>query len=51
MKHFIHFCDFSKQEILTDLYSLSKMYADYSEKEVLFMGARGGYWKYMEGSI
>lgn len=28
-------------EILTDLYSLSKMYVDYSEKEYLFMGARG----------
>lgn len=28
-------------EILTDLYSLSKKYADYSEKDVLFMGARG----------
>lgn len=28
-------------EILTDLYSLSKKYADYCEKEYLFMGARG----------
>lgn len=28
-------------EILTDLYSLSKKYADYCEKEYLFMGAEG----------
>lgn len=28
-------------EILTDLYSLSKKYVDYSEKEYLFMGSRG----------
>lgn len=28
-------------EILTDLYSLSKRYVDYSEKEYLFMGAKG----------
>lgn len=28
-------------EILTDLYSLSKRYADYCEKEYLFVGARG----------
>lgn len=28
-------------EILTDLYSLSKKYGDYSEKEYLFMGTRG----------
>lgn len=28
-------------EILTDLYALSKKYADYCEKEYLFMGARG----------
>lgn len=28
-------------EILTDLYSLSKKYPDYCEKEYLFMGARG----------
>ena len=28
-------------EVLTDLYSLSKKYADYSEKEFLFIGARG----------
>lgn len=28
-------------EILTDLYSLSKRYKDYTEKEVLFMGAKG----------
>ena len=28
-------------EILTDLYSLSKKYADYCEKEYLFMGTRG----------
>ena len=28
-------------EILADLYSLSKRYKDYTEKEVLFMGAKG----------
>lgn len=28
-------------EILTDLYSLSKKYVDYSEKECLFMGSKG----------
>lgn len=28
-------------EILSDLYSLSKKYADYSEKEYLFVGVRG----------
>lgn len=28
-------------EILTDLYSLSKKYVDYSEREYLFMGTRG----------
>ena len=28
-------------EILTDLYSLFRKYADYSEKEVLFLGAKG----------
>lgn len=28
-------------EILTDLYSLSKKYVDYSEKKFLFMGSRG----------
>lgn len=28
-------------EILTDLYSLSKQYVDYCEKDYLFMGARG----------
>lgn len=28
-------------EILTDLYSLSKQYVDYSEKECLFMGSKG----------
>lgn len=28
-------------EILTDLYSLSKKYVDYSEKEYLFLGSRG----------
>lgn len=37
-------------EILTDLYSLSKKYVDYSEKECLFMGSRE-YWKYMERGI
>lgn len=28
-------------EILTDLYSLSKRYKDYTDKEVLFMGSKG----------